>query len=503
MAGFSLGFGSCYQPHAPVRLDSLVIKTKAFYMLGDLAYMDGSMGSPSGLGGPAELINGDSCEGQVFNDTAAGAVITVGAAISFNGVAGQLPLGAATVTNGGTGYPVSQTFTANLSGQGGSGAVVTCTVNGSGVITAATVLAPGRGYGNAGSAAFSLVNMNWTSGYWQRRLDQVMRTPAWNDLQLARAAGYKAYFIPDDHERSNNWDFSTGQAPTGATTLVKVLDWWRTSNVGMAYVMSTYWDNQPGGGRGDIPANMVGITGAAGLVSATDFPWYPLEHDYDQLGGLITNGTTPTIRVLVLDCISGKHPQTAADNASKKMIGDVQLAWLQARCLDATARGVRHIWVLSGKDLFNLDNQDGWGATAGGGNFPYSTQRDAILAWGQANSVPWIWVCGDRHCAHAAMRSVAQGDAYDVTAVCPTPFGSKNGTTATLTIGNTPYPEMVWQHRKRDQLVHGLLTWDADNQQSVISIVDNCDDTEQFAVMVPAGARVPASWNGFRQLRQP
>lgn len=501
MSGFTLSFVSCYQSFAPIRLDSIVSKTKAMYWMGDVAYMDG------GTGDTTDLTNGESTEGQVFNNTGTGAVLTVGAATTANGVAGQLPTGSCTVTNGGTGYPASQSFTAYLMGQGGSltagKAIVNCTTNGSGVITSASVIAPGKGYTNTGgSATFTLGAMSWTSDFWQRRFDQLMTMSALNDLQVARAAGYKCYLMPDDHERSNNWDFSTTQAPTGANTAAKVLDWWRTSNVGLNYVARTYFDNQPSAGRGDIPFSMVGITGAGGLVSAADFLWWNMAHDYDEDGVFSSiSGKTAVVRVLVIDCVSGKHAQSATDDASKKMVGDVQYAWIQSQCLDAMARGVKAIWVFSGKDLYNLDNQDGWGATAGGGNFPYITQRDALLTWGHTNKVPWIWVCGDRHCAHAAMKSTAYGDAFDVMSVCPTPFGSKNGTTATLNTGNTPYPEMIWQHRGRDQTVHGLVSWDPVNNQTVVQIVDNADDTERFAVTIPAGARVPANWSGFRMLR--
>jgi len=343
--------------------------------------------------------------------------------------------------------------------------------------------------------------MNWTSAYWPRRWNQIMRTPGWMDLQTARQSGFKFYFMPDDHEMSNNWDFSTAQAPTGANTAAKVLNWWRTSQAGLAQVLPGYCDNSPTTGRGDIPAPMVGVTGAAGVATGADFPWYNLEHDYDGSGELLTDGTAPTVRVLVIDCVSGKHSMTATDDANKKMIGDIQRDWLQSRCLDAKAKGVKAIWVLSGKDLYNLDNSDGWGATPAGGAQPYITQRDAILNWGQANDIPWIWVCGDRHCAHAAMKSTALGDSIDVLSVCPTPFGSKNGSAATLQNGNTPYPEMIWQHTGRDQTVHGMLTWDDLRQESVIKIVDNADDTEQFAAIVPAGKRVPNGWSGFRMLR--
>lgn len=499
MSGFSLGFVSCYQSFAPVRLDSLVSRTKALYWMGDAAYMDG------GTGDTTDLFNGESAESQVFNNNGAGAILSVGAATTANGVAGQLPLGAVSaITNGGTNYPASQSFTAYLIGQGGTlttgRAIVNCTTNGSGVITSASVIAPGKGYTNTGGAgSFTLGAMNWTSDFWMRRFNQTFTLAPLQDLATARAAGYKCYFMPDDHERSNNWDFSTAQAPTGANTAAKVLDWWRTCNVGLNQVCQAWFDNQPSAGLGDIPFSMVGITGAAGIVGAADFPWWNMEHDYDADGVLTSvSGNPLAVRVLVIDCVSGKHAQSATDDASKKMIGTVQLAWLQARCLDAVSRGVKAVWVFSGKDLYNLDNQDGWGATAGGGNFPYITQRDALLTWGHTNKIPWVWICGDRHCAHAAIKSTAQGDAFDVVSVCPTPFGSKNGTTATLAIGNTPYPEMVWQHRGRDQTVHGIITWDPVNSQTIAQVVDNADDTERFAVLIPAGSRAPSA---FRMLR--
>lgn len=370
-----------------------------------------------------------------------------------------------------------------------------------GKIITATVLCPGRGATNSGSATFGVTNWNGVSGFWTRRFAQLFNTAAWQDLFAARAAGQiRVKFMPDDHERSNNWDFSVAQAPFGCFTLSDVLNYWRTSRAGINAVQALYFDNQPTAGRGDIPPSMVGVVGTAGVATAADFDWWLDYDDYDANNNLVgTPGAGPlAVRVIMIDCLSGKSTMATADSASKVMIGTLQEAAEQKLASDAVARGARAVWVLSGKDYFNLDNQDGWGATAGGGNFPYTTARDRRLLWYHTNNIPVVYWSGDRHCAHVSYTSTANGDSYDSFCVCATPFGSINNTTATTAIGNTPYAQMIWQHRKRDQLVYGLMTYDAANSQTVTSVVDNCDDTEQFAALIPFGSRVPSLTTGIR-----
>lgn len=659
---FSIAFGSCVQPHTPVRFDYITSTCKAYYHLGDYTYMDG------GAGFAGTPYNGESTQNlNVFPATGSGCTFSAGAATTKNGVAGQLPTGTATLVSGGTGYPKGQTIDMRVSGQGGSGAwgqatvntdttatftvsiatpaVVTSTAHGfntnqpitlsttgalpTGLATATTyyvkvvnantfnlattpggasintsgtqsgvhtytgvasgqvnnviLYGPGKGYTNTATANFSIGDYGGQATHWLRRADQILTLSGWQDLFAARNSGFKVYQMPDDHERSNNFDFSIAQGPVGATTLAHILDYWRVSNTGLVAVNTKYFDNLPTAGRGDIPPSLVGITGSDGTaVAAADFPWWSVYHDYDNHGNLSTSPkyTGLAVRVLVPDCISGKAPQfwgstgtctisqatpavitatahslqinnpvifsttgslpagitagttyyvnsvssntftvaasqggatintTSAGsgthswvNMAKVMWGSIQEAWIYAACADAVAQGVKHILMMSSKDLFNLDNQDGWAASAGGGNYPYTPHRNRVLATIESNNWPVIWMCGDRHCAHAAMTSTANGDAFSVFSICPTPLGSLNNTNATLNIGNTPYPEMVWQHRKRDQLVHGVYTWDDANQQSIMQVIDNSDNVEEFAVTIPAGSRLPVLPTGIRQLR--
>jgi hypothetical protein len=183
------------------------------------------------------------------------------------------------------------------------------------------------------------------------------------------------------------------------------------------------------------------------------------------------------------------------------MVGPNQLARFKSLCLSAVAAGAKAIWGICDKDFFNVNNTDGWGVPASGGFYPYITQRDQILLWLEQNNIPIVWGTGDRHCAHTAMTSIANGDAYNHISVCATPFGSHDNTTATVQIGNTPYPQMVWQHRGRDQLVYGKFTWDVVRQLTIIQVLDNCDDTERFRAEIPAGARIPTVPTGIRQYR--
>lgn len=562
----AIAVASCHQSFASPRFDVITSTTLAFYMMGDLLYMDGSIGLPNGLGGPSTLYNGDYTEPQTYNVTAANATITVGAASSFNGVTGQLPVGPVQFATLGTGYPTATRFTANVKGSGAQNAVavfnmnLSATANGAlaqnavgcvllsapaegntsytatfsngdvrfvtvtsgttvswtgGLSSSATtairldyanVLTPGNQYSNNAPASFQLINMNWTKGYWMRRCQQLMTTCGWNDLQVARASGYKAYFMPDDHERSNNWDFSVAQAASlGISTLPQVLDWWRTSNLGLADIYAAYFDNTPGTPLGDIPAAMVGVTGASGgLVSTADFPNLMMVHDRDDDGrspgdagykGLAT-------RTIVVDAVSAKSTMATADTITKLMLGNYMQQYIKDRCTEAVAAGVKAIWGLCGKDFFNVDNQDGYSGAAGGGNFPYTADRDQFLLWFHTNNIPIIWATGDRHCWHVAYTSAARGAAYDHISICGTPFGSQNNTTATRQIGNTPYPQMLCQGRDRDQNVHTILTWDSVNQQTIAQIFDNNDNVEEVRIKIPAGSRIPILPGGFWQRAQ-
>lgn len=375
-----------------------------------------------------------------------------------------------------------------------------------GRITSCTVITPGAGATNSGSAVFSVVDWNGTAGLWRRRYAQVMGTAAWQDLQTARAAGQiRLKFYPDDHERSNNWDFSITQTPWGCFLLSDVLNLWRTTRQGILTEQAKWFDNFPTAGR-EIPPSMVGIVGSAGVATAADFDWWLDYDDYDANNNLIgTPGAGPlAVRVIVIDCISAKSTMATADTSTKQMIGPLQEAEEKRLVLDAVTKGAKAIWSLSDKDYFNLDNQDGWGATAGGGNFPYLTARDRRLTWMDANNIPVVYWSGDRHCWHVSYTAKSNGDAYDSLCVCSTPFGSTNNTVATTNIGNTVYPQLLVQGRTRDQVVHGVITYDGANGQTIISVNDNCDDKEQVALLIPFGSRVPTSlMTGLRMTTTP
>lgn len=482
---FKLAFASCTYPIAPVRFDSMVAQgIKAFYMMGDMMYMDGLMGLT------ASPLNGLYSAGVLFYPGASGLSMTTGTVLTENGVTGQVPLGAITITSGGTGNPPSATYPVFLNG-GNHNACVVVTTNGSGVVTSGNVIAGGDGYSSA--TAYGAMDQPWQAGYWKRRMDAIMSMNGWVDLQDARANGkIKAYIRPDDHEWANNWDNTvTKAAQLGISTTTGVVDYLRLANPAIAAAFAPYSDFVPTvGGKGDIPTPLVGAVGSntVAFTNADVYDWTAVQ-DYDDLGNVAGSAAytgKPVIRVIVIDGVMTKGDQTATDNAGKYMIGPNNEAWLDTKQAEAVALGVKAIWILSDKDPFNVDNSDGWCS--------YTTQRERILTNIQTKGYPSIWISGDRHCAHAAACSTANGDAYDHLSVCATPFGATLGYSAsTAATGNTPYKQMIWQNTDKDQIVHGVMTWDSANQQSIFQVVNNSNDREKFAAFIPAGAR-KAAW---------
>lgn len=377
-----------------------------------------------------------------------------------------------------------------------------------GAIKTATVIAGGAGATNTGgNANFGLANWNGTSGFVARRFNASLASKGFRDLQAGRLAGVPAYFKPDDHDRnSNNWDGSVTQAPWPCTSAADVLDFWRTWRTALRTVVAANFDNQPTFTNVDVPSALVGAVGSNGVTaSAADFDCWYLRHDYDaNLRRVGTAGAgVLAFSVISLDCVSLKSPQNATNNASKVMLGAAQKAQFKADCLALKNSGVRAIFGLCGKDFFNADNADGWGATANAQGYPtYSVDRDELLQWCHDNAIPIVWMTGDRHCWHVAMTSVAlNGDAYDHLSVCATPLGSLNNTSATTAIGNTAYPQMLAQGRKRNQCVHGFITPDLVNNRTLLQIIENATDKELCCAMPAFGARTLTDpTTQFRQL---
>lgn len=497
---YSRAFISCYQYGQPVRLDSIAAACKSLIFMGDITYSDGQVGL---TGVP---FNGDYCDSMLWYPAAAGASCTIAAATTSYGVAGQLPTGAASGIVGGTGYPPSSTFGVRLQSAGvQGGAVGVVTTSAGGAVTAVTVLTPGKGYTNTGgSASFTFYDQPWDVGYTMRRVNQLFSLPEWQWYFANRASlGSEFIIMYDDHDQgSNNCDWSTASAAPGASTAQKILDMHRVVRLGLLQVVQTYADNRPATGTGDIPASLVGAVGSNAVpVAPADFDRWYFYRDCDANGlvvGQDAGAGTPVVREIYLDSVSYKTAVAAADNAAKTLLGATQKAWFKAAKLAAKAAGLQ-CWVFSGKDLFNADNADGY--------VSYTTERDELLLFIQTNSIPVVWITGDRHCAHAALTTLTSpasvGSVYEHLSVCPTPFGSIMGQTAPSSVtdtGNTPYPEMLWQHRGRDQCVYGKVTWNSGLNQTEIAVLDNADDTEQFWCAVSAGARVPTP-DQIRMLR--
>lgn len=499
---YSRAFASCYQYHMPVRMDSIMANNLSFIFSGDQSYNDGQVGLTT------VPWNGDFCDSYNYFPAFVGATVTIGAAATVNGVAGQLPLGAVTsVSNAGSGAPAPangvysvllQQVSTGLKG----GAAATVTITG-GVVTAVSVLTPGRGYTGGAGASYTFYATQWQQGsdftYIDRRFAQLFTLPEWVWYEAnRRAVGHEVIWIFDDHDTgANNRDFSTAAAAPGETTAIRILDSFRGVAPRLAAAAALHADNAPVDDQPDVPSALVGIVGTNGVVaSGKDFKRWYFYRDCDDYG-LSSNSpfnknplaSTAAVREIFLDCVSYKSPQAAADNASKTMLGVTQKAWYKAALLDARAKGLAVI-TYSDKDLFNVDNSDGF--------VSYLTERDELLLYWETNDIWGAWMTGDRHCAHAAITTTktpaGTGVVYNHVSVCPTPFGSVMGQTSPATVtdtGNTPYKEMMWQYTERAQGVYGRVTWNSTLRQLELQVLDNNDDTEQFFCAVSLGARAP------------
>lgn len=499
---FSRAFISCYQYHMPVRLDSIMANNLSLIFCGDQSYNDGQVGLAS------VPFNGDFVDSYNYFPAFVGATVTIGAAATVNGVAGQLPLGAvSSVSAGGSGAPApaNGTYTAMLqqvSNGVKGGAVVTVTITG-GAVTAASVLTPGKGYTGGAGASYTLYATQWCGAsdfaIIDRKFAQLYSLPEWVWYQANRkAAGHESIWIFDDHDRcANNRDWSTAAAAPGETTAQRILDSWRGIAPRLEAAAALNADNSPVDDQPDVPSALLGITGTNGaLASGHDFKRWYFYRDCDDYG-LSANSPVnknvgagaAVVREIYLDCVSYKSPQAATDNAAKTMLGATQKAWFKAACLDARAKGLMVV-VYSDKDLFNVDNSDGF--------VSFVTERDELLLFWETNDVWGGWMTGDRHCAHCAITTTktpaGSGVIYNHVSVCGTPFGSVMGQVSPASVtdtGNTPYKEMVWQYTERAQGVYGRVTWNTTLKQLEFQVLDNCDDTEQFFCAVSLGARAP------------
>lgn len=320
---------------------------------------------------------------------------------------------------------------------------------------------------------------------WPLRSARLFNQPGFQDMLAMRSSGVKIFWDGDDHMMlGNNWDFSVEKlneqnGPTVAATLPsEVLQHWRLSVAGTALVEAGF-DNPPRGvNTVDQPAAMVGVTQASKVSSPAD---YPIRYFYTDYGP-----SSARTRFIKLDCVSYKSLIASTDNASKTLLGATQKAWLRQSIADAVAQGFVQVIIVSSKDLFNLQNSDGW--------FSYSTEREAELTYYSSKGWPVVWACGDRHNPHVAMASIAGGDPYNVLAVCATPMCV--GITTLL----TAYPQNVWQAYKRlsnntvmaEPQVFEMITVDDVNSVVRHAVIEAATGIELWGANVPFGAALPA-----------
>lgn len=315
---------------------------------------------------------------------------------------------------------------------------------------------------------------------WVKRFNFLFGMQQMQELMAMRQRGVKIFWEGDDHQCiGDNWDFSVAQlnsitGPTPAATLAtEVLTHWRAALAGTALIEAMF-DNPPRGvNTTDQPAAMVGV----GTSSPADYPVRYFYNDFGPAGA--------RIRCIKLDCISYKSTIASTDNASKTMLGATQKAWKRQVVADAVASGCVAVMYVSGKDLFNVQNQDGW--------FNYSTERDAELLYDSQRNYPTVWACGDRHNPHASLCRVDSGDPYNVLAIGACPFAV--GASSLL----TAYPQNAWQIYRRpkdnslmaDALVFQMTTVDDVNRVTRHAIIEAATGQELKGWNIPFGSNLP------------
>jgi len=311
------------------------------------------------------------------------------------------------------------------------------------------------------------------SSAWLTKMQLFLGQTGWQEFLALRNKGTKVYWMPDDHGwGGDNWDHTVTRAnqndTIGASTSADVLTHWTNGCAGHDLIRAAYFDNPASPGvNGDIPKNMVGT------AAATDYKIQYFVKDFGSGG--VEGGNL--IRTITIDCISYKNSQSDTDNNLKTMLGPVQKQWLYNKIREAVAQGFKQIWIMSTKDLFNVDNLDGW--------FKYATERDEILSTIHANGWPVVWHCGDRHSPHVGIASTRAGDAYNALSLCPTSFAVPFDVM-------TAYAQNVWQIRTNSQYVFGKITVDESSSSVRHSVVDAVNGAELYGVNVPFGSGMPA-----------
>lgn len=473
-------FYSCHRPQTAVSFDAIYRrKPVAVYNLGDDMYNEQTMGNTS------TPYYGD------ITGTVTWPVPTTPASLQAGpAVAGALPTGALTVLNGGAGNAVSATldfYIPNATGEP-TGAYGTMVVNGSGVVTSATLTNGGAGFTNTGNLPFTPVSSS-EPGHWLRKWIQQKASPEWREFIARRQSGqFKWYCIWDDHEVLSNWTFSVSPHDMGtrggtfatASTAAQLLDFWRTAVAGNEMIRLRYYDNPKPSVGGDIPVTMQSVAG----VKKEDFLNRSMFHWYGPNG----EEGVPYIGIYVFDCISHKHPFQWTPESEKWMIGPTELANFEKAADAFYAAGGQTIIPFMSKDPGNIDNGDGWRGTGNSASGYYTELWSLMdLIQRKGYKVPFIGA-GDRHQPHIAyfspqLQNAQRGAAYNFTTatVCACPFGADPA-------GLTPYVENKLAQLEQDACVFGHVYWDAAQNLVTMAIVDEATGEETGAVTATIGS---------------
>lgn len=444
----------------------------ASFSLGDHIYGDGTSNRNAMALGAVEFPRGS------------GLVLTIPAAVG-----GVIPTGSLTVTAGGTGYPVSRTnalfFWITDPTTGAATAHGMLTTNGSGVITAATLVYGGRAgdYSHATSRAFTddvdLYTWSHPKAWAYRSSAVVLAT---GPMRKFWALPIKRYLAPDDHEAWNGGfpGAYLSKAPATVTTKAQSYAFWQTASDGVRLLIDQDFHNP----AWTSPVTPYIPSGLSGLGLAGTEPLFKVRYfyvDITKTGPVAApcGANNPPVpgtiaRVIVPDMLFEKGDYTTgSDDATRNLFGPVQEAWLDAVQASAVAGGVRSICIASSKDRGG-QNSDGW--------WSHVTQWERINTNIQAKNYPTFWVTGDRHVPHAGSWRVANGDAYDLEVVCPTALGATSEAIVR-------YKQMNWADQSPDVPVMGSVVWDTDAQTATITVHDMATARGRFSVVIPFGQR--------------
>lgn len=416
--------------------------------------------------------------GSVSYPKGSGAVLTLPAPVN-----GKIPTGAVTVTNGGTGHPISRTadfgFWVRDPSSGAVSGYGLATTNGSGVITAATITYGGKAgdYTYSGSRAFTEGTDLFTISHaelhaWRSKMMVQTTTP----MKKLAAMLLWRFLCPDDHEAWNGGypgAFGGSKSPATVTTVAQSYDFWQTASTGVRLLLDQEFNN-PAWTDPVTPYVPNGLT-SLGLTGTE--PFFKIRYfyrDLDKFGKIVTNPTGAVCRLIFLDCLFEKgNYTTGVDDSSRNLISTVQEAWLDTVQASAVAAGIQSIGIMSSKDRFS-QNSDGW--------ISFITQWNRIWANIQAKNYPTWIVTGDRHVPHAGQMRFSDGDPADAEVVCMTAFGA---TSDAIQL----YPRMIWADQSPDVPVVGSVTVDTVRRCTILTIHEMGTGRAKYSVKIRFGER--------------